>query len=129
MQADIENLAEIFKALSNSLRLKIVIGLLEKSECNVNLMAEKLNISQPNVSQHLTILKNAGIIEGYRKGTQICYKVTNELVATIVKSICPQGTACNNTSDCKYVSENYSEDTPKIKDGKCLFCDDCQNRV
>ncbi len=30
-------------------------------------MAEKLGLAQSNVSQHLTILKNAGIIEGYRK--------------------------------------------------------------
>jgi len=87
MEQNIEELSEIFKALSNSIRLKIVIGLLEKSECNVNLMAEKLNISQPNVSQHLTILKSAGVIEGYRKGTQICYKVVDEYVAKILKNM------------------------------------------
>lgn len=87
MKTDVENVLEIFKALSNDIRLKIVRGLIQKVECNVNLMAEKLNISQPNVSQHLTVLKNAGIVEGYRKGTQICYKVTNELVIKLVKEI------------------------------------------
>ncbi len=84
MKQNIQYLAEIFKALSNNIRLKIVIGLLEKSECNVNLMAEKLNVSQPNVSQHLTILKNAGIIKGYRKGTQICYKVVDKQTEKII---------------------------------------------
>lgn len=126
MNQDIEKLSEIFKALSNSIRLKIVIGLLEKSECNVNLMAEKLGISQPNVSQHLTILKNAGIIEGYRKGTQICYKVTNKFVATIIRSICPEGEGCDNTADCKYLLEGNLENIPTIQEGKCIFCEDCK---
>lgn len=126
MEQNIEDLVEIFKALSNNIRLKIVIGLLEKSECNVNLMAEKLGISQPNVSQHLTILKNAGIIEGYRKGTQICYKVTNKIVATIIKSLCPQGATCVNTNDCKYLAENNLEKIPAIQDGKCIFCNECK---
>lgn len=83
---DVEKKADIFKALSSPTRLKIVFGLIEKHECNVNKMAECLGISQPNVSQHLTILKNAGIIEGYRKGNQICYKVINEFVIKIVKN-------------------------------------------
>jgi len=87
MKNDIEKTAEIFKALSGTTRLKIVVGLIEKNECNVNKMAEGLNIAQPNVSQHLSVLKNAGIIEGYRKGNQICYKVVNEFVIKIVKNM------------------------------------------
>jgi len=87
MKNDIEKIAEIFKALSGTTRLRIVVGLIEKNECNVNKMAEGLNIAQPNVSQHLSVLKNAGIIEGYRKGNQICYKVINEFVIDIVKTM------------------------------------------
>lgn len=87
MKTDIGNIVNIFKALACETRLKIVLGLIEKNECNVNLMAEKLGIAQPNVSQHLAVLKNAGIIEGYRKGTQICYKVTNDLVKKFAKNM------------------------------------------
>ena len=87
MKNDIEKTADIFKALSGTTRLNIVVGLIEKNECNVNKMAEGLNIAQPNVSQHLSVLKNAGIIEGYRKGNQICYKVINEFVIDIVKTM------------------------------------------
>lgn len=87
MKSDVEKTAEIFKALSCTTRLKIVVGLIEKNECNVNKMAEGLNLPQPNVSQHLSVLKNAEIIEGYRKGNQICYKVTNEFVTEIVKNM------------------------------------------
>lgn len=81
----IENILEIFKALSCRARFDIVAGLIKNKECNVGKMAEKLDIPQPNVSQHLAILKNAGIIEGYRNGTQICYKVVDEKTKAIMK--------------------------------------------
>lgn len=79
--------AEIFKALAHPIRLKIVCGLATKDECNVSIMVEKLGIAQPTVSQHLNILKNAGIISGYRKGTQICYKVTDEATKKIINAM------------------------------------------
>lgn len=85
--SEFDNLAEIFKALAHPLRVQIVMGLIQKQECNVNTMVEKLGVPQPTVSQHLNILKNHGIIEGFRNGNQICYKATNELVKQIFKTI------------------------------------------
>lgn len=82
-----EDFAEIFKALAHPIRLKIVCGLVKKEECNVSTMVEKLGIAQPLVSQHLNILKNAGVITGYKKGTQICYKVTNEIAKKIITTL------------------------------------------
>lgn len=87
MKSELTNLVMVFKALSCETRLKIVIGLMGKKDCNVNLMAEKLGLAQPNVSQHLTVLKNAGIIEGFRKGTQICYKIVDSKIDTLLKSL------------------------------------------
>lgn len=87
MKIELEQTVNIFKALANETRLQIVMGLIKKRECNVNIMAEKLGIAQPNVSQHLSILKNAGIIQGYRKGTQICYRVVDEQTEKIIKSL------------------------------------------
>ena len=82
-----EKTAEIFKALSHPIRLKIVCGLIKKNECNVSKMVENLGLSQPLVSQHLTILKNAGVIQGYRDKNQICYKVINDEVRKIIKAL------------------------------------------
>lgn len=87
MKNNLDKTIDIFKALSSETRLIIVMGLLKKKECNVNLMSEKLGIAQPNVSQHLTILKNAGIIEGYRKGTQICYRVVDQQTKNIINAL------------------------------------------
>lgn len=82
-----ERYAEIFKAIAHPIRLKIACGLTMKDECNVSIMVEKLGIAQPTVSQHLNILKNAGIITGYKKGTQICYKITDEKTKKIIKAM------------------------------------------
>lgn len=82
-----EKYAEIFKALAHPLRLQIVCGLSRKDECNVSIMVEKLGVPQPTVSQHLNVLKNAGIITGYKKGTQVCYKVTSDVARRIVEAL------------------------------------------
>lgn len=87
MDCNLDRTVNIFKALACETRLKIVMGLLKKKECNVNLMAEKLELAQSNVSQHLAILKSAGIIQGFRKGTQICYRVVDEQTEKIIKSL------------------------------------------
>lgn len=87
MQNDGEKIVQIFKALSCKSRFDIVVVLLKNRECNVGEIAEKLNFPQPNISQHLAILKNAGIIEGYRKGTQICYKVVGKKTEKIIKAL------------------------------------------
>lgn len=76
---------ELFKVLAHPIRLKIACGLSKKDECNVNFMTEQLGISQSNVSQHLAIMRSAGILTRYQKGTQACYRLTNEKVKKIIK--------------------------------------------
>lgn len=82
-----EQTAEIFKALGHPLRLQITQGLMKKDNCNVSKMVENLGVAQPKISQHISILKNAGIIEGYRKGNIICYKLVNEQVRAVIHSL------------------------------------------
>lgn len=84
---NINDFAEIFKALSHPVRLKIVRGLIKKEICSVNNISQELDLPQPTVSQHLNILKNAGIITGTRKGTSICYSVNNDSVKKIIKNL------------------------------------------
>lgn len=78
-----EDRAELLKALAHPVRLCIVHGLME-NQCNVNTIRECLNMPQSTVSQQLGILRNKGIIEGRRKGTEICYSVTNSRVRQLV---------------------------------------------
>ena len=84
---DIDEYTAIFKALAHPTRLTIAYNLMKKPECNVNRMSECLNIPQPTVSQHLSILKNAKVIQGVRNGNQICYKVDNKKVIGILSQL------------------------------------------
>jgi ArsR family transcriptional regulator len=69
-----ESLAEVFKALSDPTRLKIVKLLSTRGKvlC-VGGLAHKLGISQPAVSQHLRVLRSAGIVEAQRFGFHVHY--------------------------------------------------------
>lgn len=84
---DFEKYSEILKALAHPLRLKIACGLMRKDECNVSVMVEKLGVAQPVVSQHLNILKNAGIVEAHRDGNKICYRLVSEEVKKIINTM------------------------------------------
>ena len=68
-----------FKALAHPARVKLFQDLLKK-ECCVGEIQECLSISQPNVSQHLRILKEAGVVTGRRDKNRICYSIEDEKI-------------------------------------------------
>lgn len=86
MNASHRKKAEILKALGHPIRFCIVEGLIA-GEQNVATMVNCTGVPQPTVSQHLNILKAAGIIEGVRDGTQILYSVVNKDAQQIVKAL------------------------------------------
>jgi len=81
--------AKILKVLAHPIRLCMVSGLLGK-ECNVMTMQGCLQLAQPTISQHLALLKKAGIIEGQRKGTEIVYRVCNDKVKALIPILIKQ---------------------------------------
>jgi ArsR family transcriptional regulator len=76
--------ARIFKALGNERRLNLLLHLLD-GNCNVSDMAERMNIRQPTLSQHIAVLKSAGIIEGIRKDGGVCYRVISPFVLDLLQ--------------------------------------------
>lgn len=78
--------SEILKAIAHPVRLCIVRGLMQNG-CNVSKIQECLALPQSTVSQHISKLKAAKIIEGERNGLEICYKVVNEDVKKIIECI------------------------------------------
>lgn len=78
--------SELLKAMAHPVRLCIIRGLIN-NQCNVTKMQKCLNLPQSTVSQHLSKLKSAGIIEGERNGLEICYKVINQQVIKIVEQL------------------------------------------
>ena len=77
----------LFKTLSHPIRFSIVVGLLKKSECNVQTMSKKLNLSQPVVSQHLAILRKYKIVKTSRDGNRICYFIDDKRIINVIKSL------------------------------------------
>ncbi|WP_028307551.1 ArsR/SmtB family transcription factor [Desulfitibacter alkalitolerans] len=67
-------LEQVFKALADVTRLRIVQMVSEKEMCVYDIFQE-LNISQPAVSHHLKILKQAGLIVGRKKGKWVLYSI------------------------------------------------------
>jgi len=76
----------MLKALGHPTRLRIIIGLIE-NECNVGQIQKVLGLPQSTISQHLRVLKNAGIIKGRREGTKTCYRVIDVRVRKIIEII------------------------------------------
>lgn len=69
--------AELLKALSNPKRIEI-IQLIRDQELPVSEIQEMLDLPQGNLSQHLQVLRAAGIVETRRDGKQIYYKISHQ---------------------------------------------------
>jgi DNA-binding transcriptional ArsR family regulator len=70
---DLKAEAEVFKALSEELRLKMVYLLLTKEMCECEIIVA-LDLTQPTASHHLSILERAGIITATKRGKWVFYK-------------------------------------------------------
>ena len=82
---EIEELANIFKALSDPTRLRLVKLLSECSpaECRgealcVNALAHKVGVTQSAVSQHLRVLRQVGLVNGERRGHFVHYSLDRD---------------------------------------------------
>ena len=73
------------KALGEENRLRIVRMLLKK-QCSVNEIAEALDITQYNVSKHLRVLNEAGLLEKEKNGQQRLYALASEFTEHLAKN-------------------------------------------
>jgi DNA-binding transcriptional ArsR family regulator len=78
--------AEVLRALSNPRRLEIV-HILAESPCEVGKLAEELQISQPNVSQHLAVMRSIGIVEAERDGREVRYRLADPEIVSACETM------------------------------------------
>ena len=78
------SLARKFKVLGHPVRVRLLEDLM-KRECCVGEIQKCLSVSQPNASQHLKILKEAGIVEARRERNRICYRIADKRVVQAFK--------------------------------------------
>lgn len=84
-------MASVLAALGDPVRLRIISMLAaapDGSACGCDLEAP-LGLSQPTVSHHLRILRQAGLVEGTRRGRWVHYRVVKERLAEIRQALTP----------------------------------------
>jgi len=75
-----EQLATTFKALADPTRVSIVNRLASGEACCVCDLTDVFELSQPTVSHHLRILREAGLVEAERRGTWAYYRLVPEAI-------------------------------------------------
>ncbi len=85
------------KALGDETRQRILEVLLSRGEMCVGDLVNTFNLSQPTISHHLTLLKNAKLVTSRRDGKQVFYAIDRESV-----------TSCCGTLFAKFAPEDAS---------------------
>ena len=69
--------ADLCSAFADPTRILILYALDEKA-CNVGELATELQIPQPSVSRHLKVLRDRGLVNGIRQGTNVQYQLVDK---------------------------------------------------
>jgi DNA-binding transcriptional ArsR family regulator len=83
----LELVAARFRAMGEPLRLRMLQEL-EGGEQSVSALAESVESTQPNVSKHLKILQDAGLVKRRQQGTTVYYSIADEMVFELCEMIC-----------------------------------------
>ena len=84
--SDPTELSDVLQALAEPNRLRL-LRLLSRREVCVTAAARMLGLSQPLVSQHLRVLRQAGLIEGERRGRRVHYRVRQSRWEWLVREL------------------------------------------
>ncbi|HEY7793311.1 MAG TPA: metalloregulator ArsR/SmtB family transcription factor [Gaiellaceae bacterium] len=86
-----EDLAELiarrFRALAEPARVRLLDRLRDR-EASVNELAEQLGMTQQNVSKHLGVLADVGILGRRKAGTHVYYRIADEGVLNLCEQVC-----------------------------------------
>jgi DNA-binding transcriptional ArsR family regulator len=81
--------AELFGVLSTPMRLRILSALCD-GERSVTELLERIDTTQPNLSQHLATLYRSGVLAKRKQGTQMFYRVQSEKAVMLCRAVCTQ---------------------------------------
>ncbi|RPF72403.1 metalloregulator ArsR/SmtB family transcription factor [Aurantiacibacter spongiae] len=83
----------VFEALSSTVRRKILALLSDGNELTAGAIADEFAISKPAVSQHLSVLENAGLVERDKRGQYVHYRLVEANLANTLngylQEVCP----------------------------------------
>ncbi len=120
-------LLESLKALADEKRVSI-LRLLLKSDLCVGALAHRLGISKPAVSQHLQVLRKAGLITGQKRGYWTHYRVERPAVVRIAGDLekLAATETCHETI-CRRIEKDPRNNPPPKEADMCRSC--CQQPI
>ncbi len=83
-QSTIQLEARLFNGFADSSRLTILKSLIDK-EKSVSDVVEETGLSQPNVSAHLSCLKECGLVQSRHDGRQVIYSLVDKKIAELIE--------------------------------------------
>lgn len=117
-------LVQSLKALADENRMKILQILLSGDLC-VGALADQLGISKPAVSQHLRVLREAGLVRGEKRGYWTHYEVDRPAIARIAAELQQLGETPRASGSLCFRIGDFPPDVIQLKeDGMCQNC--CQ---
>jgi len=119
---DVTNRIELLKAIAHPVRIRILEELLKGVKC-VSDFEDFLEISQPNVSQHLTLLRRYGVVDYYVNGRLKCYFLRDPLIPDLISLLnkeyaeeLPAPPCCPVTNKGTYPGKNERKRTKPSAD-------------
>lgn len=86
-EIDADDLARMCKALAHPARIQLLRHLIDHGECYFGSLADVLPLAPSTISQHVTILKEAGLIEGSSDVQRVCYCINQERLEQLKRAI------------------------------------------
>ena len=93
---DERHLTKVFKALSDGTRQEI-LRLLENHQRTVGEIVGNFNLSQPTISRHLSVLKEADLVIDQRQGQNVIYRLNDEALSSSMRDFFGQFRSCQQT--------------------------------
>ena len=84
---DSKTLAALYKALAHPARVQILNRLVEQGACVCGDLVDALPLAQSTVSQHLKVLKAAGLVQGEVDGPRVCYCADTKPLLLLVRHL------------------------------------------
>ncbi len=114
LTADEQRLGRMLKALGNPVRFQILQVLAEKQVCITGEIVDSTNLAQSTVSQHLKVLREAGLISGEIEGPATCYCLNVKGILWLKQQITNWLPDC-----CKDIGTEFNLPPSKAKTDTC----------
>lgn len=79
-------MGDVWKALADPTRREI-LSMLKERDMNAGEIADCFDMSKPSISNHLSILKNAGLVDSTKRGQNIIYTISTSVFEDILSTI------------------------------------------